>query len=1086
MAKQGDPLRVPSSLQAQLRAYRGRVWLLKLSEALAIGVASVAIAYLAVFVMDRLVDTPAAVRTAVFFAALAGCAVTPWFLHRWVWRRRTPKQLARLLTRRMPRLGDQLLGVIELAENRSEQSRSPVLVEAAMNQTALDAAARDLSEATPPSRRPAWGAVAGLGALAAVALAALLPAAAQNAWARLLRPWGDDPRYTFAALEPLPQALVVAHGEPFDLNVALRPGSEWRPAEAHARVGRQQPVEASLAEDGYTLVVPPQITPDALRLSVGDARQTIRIEPTVRPELVSLTARVELPEYLGRTEPQERDARGGALSAVKGSRVSLTATASRPLASAAVDGAPSTPRGAEFDAPAAPVEENTSRRLEWTDRHGLTGAAPLELSISALEDASPTLIVENLPGQKVVLESELINFTVRARDDFGVRRVGFQWRGFPGAVEAPSEGERVLASGDPHAESADAQGVFSAESLGIPPQPLAVRAFVEDYFPDRGRVYSAPHVLYVLSPDQHAIWMTDQLSKWRRQALEVRDRELQLYEENRAIRALAADQLDLPETRSRVQAQADAEQANGRRLARLTAAGAELVREASRNPEIGVGHLEKWAQMLGLLDEIAANRMPTVADLLKRSSAAPKLASSVKKPTAPMAGQVRDTSGGGKAAEADPNSKPPAPSLVDRESSQRSPDALDDEADPTKKKASRAKLTLPVTTVAGAAKKGEKKEPSPAGDKLEEAVTEQEGLLAEFDKIADELNEILANLEGSTLVKRLKAASRTQYQIAGRAGEAVPESFGKVLSAVPQQPREVLKTLVKKQEESGLQVSYIMDDMDAYFERRQMTRFKQVLDEMREGDVLGGLRRLEGDLTQKQGIAIAESEYWSDSLDRWGDDLVDPACAGSCPGGASPESLPPSLVLEAMKILEGEINLREETRVAEQARSAVGEADHAGEAERLSVGQEGLRIRTVALSERILELQDAWRHFGRELNLLTAVEGVMGDATGILARPDTGPQAVAAETEAIELLLASKKINPKGGGGGGASPGGGGGGDTNTPAIALLGRGVNEKEVREAHEVQQTTGETGQALPAEFRAGLDEYFSRLENPGENS
>jgi hypothetical protein len=104
----------------------------------------------------------------------------------------------------------------------------------------------------------------------------------------------------------------------------------------------------------------------------------------------------------------------------------------------------------------------------------------------------------------------------------------------------------------------------------------------------------------------------------------------------------------------------------------------------------------------------------------------------------------------------------------------------------------------------------------------------------------------------------------------------------------------------------------------------------------------------------------------------------------------------------------------------------------------------------------------------------------MVDATDILARPETGPPAVAAETEAIELLLQSRRINPNGGGGGGSSPGGGGTGTTHDSALALVGGGVNEKEVREDRGVAQATGDAGRTLPEEFRAGLDEYFKRLE------
>ena len=43
---------------------------------------------------------------------------------------------------------------------------------------------------------------------------------------------------------------------------------------------------------------------------------------------------------------------------------------------------------------------------------------------------------------------------------------------------------------------------------------------------------------------------------------------------------------------------------------------------------------------------------------------------------------------------------------------------------------------------------------------------------------------------------------------------------------------------------------------------------------------------------------------------------------------------------------------------------------------------------------------------------------------------------------------------------------------------------MNEKEVREDRGVPQVSGESGSALPEEFRAGLDEYFNRLERgPG---
>jgi hypothetical protein len=136
------------------------------------------------------------------------------------------------------------------------------------------------------------------------------------------------------------------------------------------------------------------------------------------------------------------------------------------------------------------------------------------------------------------------------------------------------------------------------------------------------------------------------------------------------------------------------------------------------------------------------------------------------------------------------------------------------------------------------------------------------------------------------------------------------------------------------------------------------------------------------------------------------------------------------------------------------------------------------------VTQRIRELPDGESEFAEEIGILTSAGEVMQEATHILA-VETGARAIGAETDAIELLLQSKRINPNSSGGSGSSPGGGGSGTTNTPALALLGRGANEKELREEHNVSQSTGDSGATLPEEFRTGLDQYFDRLEKSGGN-
>lgn len=184
-------------------------------------------------------------------------------------------------------------------------------------------------------------------------------------------------------------------------------------------------------------------------------------------------------------------------------------------------------------------------------------------------------------------------------------------------------------------------------------------------------------------------------------------------------------------------------------------------------------------------------------------------------------------------------------------------------------------------------------------------------------------------------------------------------------------------------------------------------------------------------------------------------------------------------MLEVLQILEAEVHLREDTRVAQQARPALEQVKYTQQAVALSQTQRKLQERIDKVTQRIEALPDGEIEFGFEIKLLGRVSQVMDEATEILARPETGRPALAAETEAIELLLQSRRFNP-GGGGGGRNPGGGGGGTTHDSALSLIGTGVNEKEGRQAPGAGQATGTAGTALPEEFRLGLDTYFNRLE------
>jgi uncharacterized membrane protein YgcG len=1077
-------LPLPPRLQEKLEHFRERLWSVKIAEGALAGIVGLGISYLLVFGLDRFFDTPLWLRLTLLLTGFSVPALgIPLLWHRWVWRQRTLAEAARFLKKRFPRLGDELLGIIELAHHHSG-NMSLVLIEAAMRQVDERAEAQDFAEAVPAN---SYGRLLGsaLGLLLVAGLLLILASdAAQNALARWISPWKPVDRYTFAQLEAIPDTLVVPYAEPFSLSPTLSATTEWQPEAATVNLRGKTRLSSPRIDGKYGFEIPPQKEEGTLSLRVGDAREKIIVEPLTRPELTSLEAIIRLPDYLRYEQDPILPVRGGTLSVVEGATTTIRGTTSRELARAHSDGEPATLDGMTFSTSPFPVSAPVTRSFTWSDIHGLEAKAPLELKINPVSDEAPDLFANQVGTRRIVLEDEVVGFDISASDDFGIREVGLEWRAMGGALptEAPLLGEKPVAAGAPETTSVQTRGTFSAKREGIAPQTLQVRAFATDYLPDRERTYSPTFILQVLNPQDHAKWLTEEFSKWFRNAREIYEREQQLHEGNRALRSLSSVELDSPENRRRLQEQASAESSNARRLDSLTQGGRGLVEEATKNPEFDAERLESWAGMMKSLDQIARERMPSVADLLQQASRAagdPPSAAGEEK-------EAEKTEGKSKPAE----SAPAGPSLSDKEKGfvGKKPEdsaAEKDAATPS----GPTPLRLPTTSLDAAPGDGEKSPPpatTPVEKKVDEAIAEQKELLAEFARVADELQQILSSLEASTFVKRLKAASRKQTEIAVSLNLTLKNGFGLSKHRVEQQLREVAAATAQSQDEQSRFVYAIQTDLEAYFQRKQEPIYKNVLDQMKDRSVVSSIKTIGQDsLINLNGRSIAASEFWADTLDRWAEELVAAASGEQQQqqDQGDTKSLPPELVLRIMKALNDEMQLRDETREMESTRPVFSPDVYASKVRPLEYTQTDIRERLDEVVADIDALPGGANQFGREIQLLSHVSDIMRQAHAVLARPDTGPEVIAAQTEAIELLLQSKR-NQSGGGGGGSSGGSGSspssGGGSN---LSDIGPGGNASTpgTEGGSDAEQATGKAGRELPEEFRRGLDTYFNQLES-----
>ncbi|MCA9199565.1 MAG: hypothetical protein KDA87_18605 [Planctomycetales bacterium] len=844
---------LPADLRAKLLQFRRKVWAVKTAEAVFTTGTVMALSYLTVFVLDRLGETPAWLRTATLLVALAALLIyLPAKLYRWIWQTRGLTALARLLAQDQPRVGDRLLGVIELVQHH-DNNASPRLCEAAIQQVADDTRPIDFLRSVPKPRHKQKGVLAGLFAVLTVA-ALCIPGAGVNALARWGAPLASITRYTFAQLADLQDRIVVPIGEPFTVTARLKDSTVWKPMSGTARYGRQDRIGSELTDEAYSFEIPSQTEPAKVKLAVGDARLNSLVEPKSRPELTALTAHIQLPDYLG-YPPLQRDARSGSVTIVKGSQASFEATASRDLAEATVDDQTDgiVLTGATIKLPPMEVSELARHELRWTDVDNLSARTPFQIRIRAVEDQAPTVQCSQMPAEKVLLDEDTLSFEVLAGDDFGVKEIGVEWTEVEDTLRNPNpqQGEYLLAAGDQLKSSLTVQGAFSPKKLGIKPQVIHLKVYAEDYLPDRERSYSPVYRIYVLDRQQHMIWVTEQLQDWERQALEVRDQEQRLLETNQELQTLSPEELDNEATRQKIARQAAAERANAQRLTGLTMSGEQLISEALRNDEFNVASLEKWAQMLNALKGLSSKNMPSVANLLAEAA---------------------------NAAKASEGSPPSAPSISDKvRAANRDPDEKDEEekSDEGSSPSGSAPLGLPETTIAGPPSKGGGS--CPAGQKMDEAVEEQQKLLEEFNKVMGELAELMADLQGSTFVKRLKAAADNELKIASTLHGSLPTAFGEVAPALPKLQTQELRGLQTLQVDTSTDVRLIQEDLVAYFERTQRSNYKTVADEMSETQVVSNFKEMSIDVARNMsGETIAQAEYWSDQLDRWAEIIVGP------------------------------------------------------------------------------------------------------------------------------------------------------------------------------------------------------------------
>lgn len=558
------------------------------------------------------------------------CLSAGWWCWRWIVAQRNLRDYSRLVQRRYRILGDRLLGIVELSEDKSENtSYSEELYQAAVRQVDTDAKGCDFTGAVPTRVLKRLGIGSSALALITVILLGILPGAFSNTLSRWINPGGNTPHYTLVTIQPDTHEHLTIRGESFILEAEVKYLSFWKPRKVTVQLESGYQVLGEVENNRINLEIPGQFKETAMHMTVGDGSANSQIKPMQRPTLVSLNTSIQMPKYL-QLPNTSMDVESGGLDILKGSKVQFTGSINRDLKEIAfkwgsMGNTPVTISNATFTTDWLTTTNAFEASINWTDQYGFTNAQPWNLNIRQRDDQAPTFQFPELYREMAILETEALELKTEVRDDFGVKEFGINWQTINGVTPSKDILDVDFTDASLHAAQKELKVsfYFSPNLYNIEPGDVVeLTGFVTDYFPDRAKGETAIYRIHIVSAVEHAERIRQQLEALLTQLEDVSRLEQSI--------ATATDetleQIDsLPEEElaARLEDQAMDQKMNASQLSEMARKGMETLKEAMRNPTFTDEVMSEWSKTLSEMQQLADQKMQEAAKSLSQAAQSP-------------------------------------------------------------------------------------------------------------------------------------------------------------------------------------------------------------------------------------------------------------------------------------------------------------------------------------------------------------------------------------------------------------------------------------------------------------------------------
>jgi hypothetical protein len=483
------------SLLAQLRLrIKAYVWIDGLAQ-LAIWACG---AFWFSLALDWLIEPPIALRIGVIVVVLGTFAVIAYrtLLSR-LWVRLEDRSMALLLERQFSGFRDSLLTSVELSErpDRAAEFNSEMVARA--HRDALQQVDR-VALGQVFNRRPLVQKVSLALVLVASVLVFLMAApAAAGVWARRSLLMSNElwPRWTHLSVEGFDASrrVKIARGSDWDLVVNADAALdrevpeivEVRYSTIEGASGRENMRREGVVPQGsgqkqpYAFEFKSVLAPLEFYVSGGDDREgPYYLDVVDSPTISGMTLRCEYPRYTGRAS---RDlAVAGLMQIPLGTKVTILATANKPLVSVQIDdvasdGTADTHRinvaaesgepAQEFEFDLGKLDADKTLLFSLRDHDGIASREAVRLALAVVPDEAPrvNVLLQGI-GTAITPEARL-PAVGQVEDDYGVARAWFDFH----VDEEPAQ-QRPLEFEGAGAEAVELAGVMEVADLGLKPK----------------------------------------------------------------------------------------------------------------------------------------------------------------------------------------------------------------------------------------------------------------------------------------------------------------------------------------------------------------------------------------------------------------------------------------------------------------------------------------------------------------------------------------------------------------------------------------------------------------------------------------